>query len=57
MKTILYNLHDPQYQSETYKCFYCGAIVKDNEKCECQKVENPNDKLDEFVDEYKEVCH
>ena len=29
---IIFNLLEPKY-SEDYKCFYCGSIVPDNEKC------------------------
>jgi hypothetical protein len=34
-RPLIYNLHDPQYESETYKCFYCGRICEDGMLCDC----------------------
>ena len=39
---MIYNLQDPQYQIETYKCFYCGSIIVCGEKCINEEKEKEN---------------
>lgn len=43
-RPLIYNLHDPKYQTEKIECFYCGTIYEEDEKCPngCEEQDNPD---------------